>query len=137
MNQIESIESTYGTKYDYLSVMHYGSQSFLNETLNNTELTIETKDKKYQNLIGNRATFTASDMNYINILYSYNQDDIHSCFCNSFDISGFDTSGYQSSKNGHYVFRNTTLNERKCFNDNSIIYFCYFTKTTFFIEDFD
>ena len=92
--------------------MHYYGQAFLNETLDNDELTIETKDKKYQNLIGNRATFTASDMNYINILYSHNQDDIDSCFCNSFDISGFK---FVTSRNGLYTFDNSSLSERNRF----------------------
>ena len=111
--------STYGTKYDYLSVMHYGGQYFLNETLNNTELTIKTKDEKYQNLIGNRATFTTSDMNYINILYSHNQDDIYSCFCNSFDISGLK---FMTSRNGLYTFNNSSLNGRNRFRNNVVAF---------------
>ena len=104
---LNSFESTYGTTYDYLSVMHYGSYAF---SINN-ERTIETKNEKYQNLIGNRATFTSSDMNYINILYSYSEDDLDAsrCTCNAFDISGFQI---QHSTNGHYSINNSLFNQR-------------------------
>ena len=101
---LNSFKSTYGTTYDYLSVMHYGSYAF---SINN-ERTIETKNEKYQNLIGNRATFTSSDMNYINILYSYSQDDADAsrCSCSTFDISGFQI---QQTSNGLYHSINDSL----------------------------
>ena len=94
---LNPFKSTYGTAYDYLSVMHYGSYAW---SINN-ERTIETKNEKYQNLIGNRATFTSSDMNYINILYSYSEDDVDPsrCSCSTFDISGFQI---QQTTNGLY-----------------------------------
>ena len=87
--------------------MHYSSYAFST----NDERTIETKDEKYQNLIGNRATFTASDMNYINILYSYNDEDVDVArCCNKIDISGFQT---QRWSNGYYEINGSIFDDRK------------------------
>ena len=81
--------STYGTPYDYMSIMHYDRYAFSN----NTKETIVTKNEKYRDLIGNRGTMTPGDINYINILYNYSADDISlsRCTCEELDISGLHT----------------------------------------------
>lgn len=54
-----------------MSVMHYSSHGFSV----NGEPTIVTHDPQFQDLIGQRASYTADDIDYINLLYSYNEDD--------------------------------------------------------------
>ena len=87
--------------------MHYGSHEFSN----NTKRTITTNDDQYQNLIGNRATFTAGDVDFINILYNYDheQTDISSCLCNEIEVSGLEN---QKSRNGLYLKTTGTTNGR-------------------------
>ena len=87
--------------------MHYGAYYFSI----NGERTIITKNEKYQNLIGNRATLTAKDMSYVDILYSYSDDDVDfsQCKCENFDLSGFQ---YHISRNGHYKTMKTDSTER-------------------------
>ena len=95
------------TDYNYLSLMHYGSHEFSN----NTKRTITTNDDQYQNLIGNRATFTAGDVDFINVLYNYDseQADISSCLCNEIEVSGLEN---QKSRNGRYLKTKGTTNGR-------------------------
>ena len=90
--------------------MHYGSYEFSN----NTKRTVTTNDDQYQNLIGNRATFTAGDVNFINVLYNYDhqQADISSCLCNEIEVSGLEN---QKSRNGRYRKTNGTTNGRTGF----------------------
>ena len=97
--------------------MHYGGYSFSV----NDERTILTKDEKYQNLIGNRATFTANDMNYIDLLYNYNKDDVGivNCSCNEFDISGFQI---QRRLNGFYKRKDSLFNDR---NSHLYMFLCF------------
>ena len=66
-----SFDSVFGTEYNYMSVMHYSSHGFSV----NGEPTIVTHDPQFQDLIGQRASYTADDIDYINLLYSYNEDD--------------------------------------------------------------
>lgn len=54
-----------------MSVMHYSSHGFSV----NGEPTIVTHDPQFQDLIGQRASYTADDIDYINLLYSYSEDD--------------------------------------------------------------
>ena len=95
------------TDYNYLSLMHYGSHEFSN----NTKRTIITNDDQYQNLIGNRATFTTGDVDFINVLYNYDseQADISSCLCNEIEVSGLEN---QKSRNGRYLKTDGTTNGR-------------------------
>ena len=87
--------------------MHYGSHEFSK----NTKRTITTNDDQYQNLIGNRATFTAGDVDFINVLYNYDNDqaNISSCSCNEIEVSGLEN---QTSRNGRYLKINGTTNGR-------------------------
>ena len=57
-----------GTKYDYLSIMHYGDSGFSK----NGRRTITTKDPSMQNKIGNRKGFSEIDKIQINRLYKCN-----------------------------------------------------------------
>ena len=66
-----NFDSVFGTDYNYMSVMHYSSHGFSV----NGEPTIVTHDPQFQDLIGQRASYTADDIDYINLLYSYNEDD--------------------------------------------------------------
>ena len=66
-----SFDSVFGTEYNYMSAMHYSSHGFSV----NGEPTIVTHDPQFQDLIGQRASYTADDIDYINLLYSYNEDD--------------------------------------------------------------
>ncbi|CAK8678189.1 unnamed protein product [Clavelina lepadiformis] len=52
--------------YDYNSVMHYGDTSFSN----NGEKTIVTIDPAFQDVIGQRRTFSEGDVDMINRMYS-------------------------------------------------------------------
>jgi len=90
--------------------MHYGSYEFSN----NKKRTVTTNDDQYQNLIGNRATFTAGDVDFINVLYNYDSEqvDISSCFCNEIEVSGLEN---QKSRNGRYQKTNGTTNGRTGF----------------------
>ena len=90
--------------------MHYGSYEFSN----NTKRTVITNNDQYQNLIGNRATFTAGDVDLINVLYTYDheQADISSCSCNEIEVSGLEN---QQSRNGRYRKTNDTTNGRTSF----------------------
>ena len=99
--------------------MHYGSYDFSI----NDERTIITKDEKYQDLIGNRATFTASDMNYVNLLYSYTEDDLDpGCNCNEIEITGFQL---QSWINGYYNVNDSLFNDRNSFSNGASQIFNY------------
>ena len=103
-----------------MSVMHYSSHGFSV----NGEPTIVTHDPQFQDLIGQRASYTADDIDYINLLYSYNEDDqvrdhgqiqlyfdmvtvcrsldkekLDTCTCNTVEIFGMNI---QTSRNGLY-----------------------------------
>merc|ERR1712141_691857 len=78
--------TTFDTPYNYMSVMHYSGTGFSI----NGELTIETLDPFYQNLIGQRASFTIQDTKNIEMIYQYDPNDADklSCNCESFELSG-------------------------------------------------
>jgi len=59
-NEVDSL----GTPYDYRSVMHYSKNAF-----GGKEITIETLDPRYQNIIGQRNSFSEIDVKQINLLY--------------------------------------------------------------------
>ena len=63
--------------------------------------TIVTKDEFYQNLIGQRASYTAEDTDNINLLYSYSNSEVdpNNCNCNTLEFRYFDK---QDSRNGLY-----------------------------------
>lgn len=60
-----------GVEYDYLSIMHYGSDYFgkLSEDKTHYLTTIKTKDPAFQNRIGQRKALAASDILMVNKLY--------------------------------------------------------------------
>ena len=71
------------------------------------------KNGDYLHLIGNMNVIPAGDMNYINILYSFDESevDLNSCTCNELYISGFQTQ----ARNGRYIKQQTIHNTRKKF----------------------
>jgi len=60
-----SSSDTYGVPYNYLSGMHYDKTAFTK----NGKVTIETKDKKYQDMIGQRETIVDSDYEKVRRIY--------------------------------------------------------------------
>ena len=91
--------------------MHYGSYEFSK----NGKRSIATIDKNYQDLIGNRAAFTAGDVDFINLLYDYNrnQANVSACVCNEIEVSGLEA---QSSRNGRYSIVRSLVNGRNGFS---------------------
>jgi len=59
----DSVDSL-GTKYDYLSIMHYGGRAF-----GGKKMTIEALDPCYQRKMGQRMGFSAIDIVQMNLLY--------------------------------------------------------------------
>jgi len=59
-SQVDSLN----TPYDYDSMMHYGKTAF-----GNGRVTIITKDKRYQDRIGQRRGFSKVDIQQINKMY--------------------------------------------------------------------
>ncbi|XP_036357553.1 zinc metalloproteinase nas-4-like [Octopus sinensis] len=56
----------YDTTYDYRSIMHYGSYLFSV----NGEMTIVTKDKRYQKIIGKAKILSFNDVKIVNAMYN-------------------------------------------------------------------
>ena len=56
-------------------------------------------------------TFTAGDVDFINVLYNYDseQADISSCLCNEIEVLGLEN---QKSRNGRYLKTDGTTNGR-------------------------
>ena len=63
-DKVDTIDSR-GTPYDYHSVMHYNKNAFGE----NGKLTMETRDKYYQDLIGTGLGFSHMDIKQINMVY--------------------------------------------------------------------
>ncbi|XP_055298047.1 zinc metalloproteinase nas-4-like [Sitodiplosis mosellana] len=61
----DDVISHMGGKYDYASIMHYGSDAFSK----NGKMTIKAKDPSKQKLIGNRKGMTKEDMKKLNHMY--------------------------------------------------------------------
>jgi len=91
--------TTFNSPYPYMSVMHYSSGGF---AIDKSKPTIVTKDEFYQNLIGQRASYTKADNDLLNNLYSYSDadTDLASCTCSKIEFSGLT---YQNARNGVYV----------------------------------
>lgn len=62
--------SSFGTKYDYCSIMHYSAKAF---SENEREFTIATKDPDYQMTIGTVQHLSFYDAKAINIMYGCNK----------------------------------------------------------------
>ncbi|CAG5136450.1 unnamed protein product, partial [Candidula unifasciata] len=60
---------TYGLKYDYRSIMHYFGTAFGK----NHQLTIETKDPQFQNIIGYNKHLSFYDVKLVNLMYKCSQ----------------------------------------------------------------
>uniref|UniRef100_I3KGU4 Metalloendopeptidase n=1 Tax=Oreochromis niloticus TaxID=8128 RepID=I3KGU4_ORENI len=69
--------TTNGVPYDYLSVMHYGKDDFTN----GNGSTIITKDRKFQNLIGQRVEMSTSDVQELNLLYKCSSSIAFKMYC--------------------------------------------------------
>ncbi|CAG5124335.1 unnamed protein product [Candidula unifasciata] len=61
-NEIE----TYGLPYDYTSIMHYPWNAFSK----NNEITIQTKDPSFQNIIGQTQDLSYYDIQLANLMYN-------------------------------------------------------------------
>lgn len=59
--------TNYDTPYDYHSVMHYDSTGF---AIDPRYPTIQTKDPKYQNIIGQKKGVSIADLRRINRMYN-------------------------------------------------------------------
>lgn len=57
--------------YDYMSIMHYGSNAF---GITPSSLTVQTIDRNAQNLIGQRSGLSPGDVNTVNVLLCKNQN---------------------------------------------------------------
>ena len=64
--QPKSEADSFGLPYDYSSVMHYGGRSFAN---NKNYPTIVTKDRRYQDRIGQREGLSEGDVRLIRKMY--------------------------------------------------------------------
>ena len=118
--------TTYGTPYNYMSVMHYSKGGFSV----NGEPTIVTLDPFYTDLIGQRASYTAEDTENINLLYAYSDAEIDpdNCKCENFEFKGFNK---QNSRNGIYQIDKTELvGDRYSFiHENNEQFFYYRRKS--------
>merc|ERR1711892_795399 len=90
--------TTFGMPYNYMSVMHYGGYGFST----NENYTIETIDPFYQELIGQRASYTAEDTENIRRIFDYSPDDadFRNCQCEFIELSG---AKYNEQLNGVYT----------------------------------
>ena len=66
MRVSSQVADTQNLGYDYRSIMHYGPTAFTK----NGETTIDTIDRAFQNVIGQRQGMSATDVTHVNLLYS-------------------------------------------------------------------
>ena len=120
-----------------MSIMHYDATAFAGRSSNKywnpvtglniihiiwkpfkadgRSVTMMPKNSDYFHLIGNQNVIPAGDMNYINILYSFDESevDLNRCTCNELYISGFQNQAI----NGHYIKQQTIYKTRKTLYD--------------------
>ncbi|KAM6921202.1 meprin A subunit beta-like [Xenentodon cancila] len=74
----DTVSSTLGIPYDYGSVMHYSKTSFSIDS----EPTIVTKIPQFMDVIGQRMSFSASDLTKLNRLYNCTTSSVFVNSCN-------------------------------------------------------
>lgn len=119
--------TTFGTPYNYMSVMHYSKSGFSN----NGENTINTLDPFYQDLIGQRASYTTEDTENIQLLYAYSDPEVDpdNCKCDRFEFSGFDQQG---ARNGIYTIDKSILvGERYSFTHETNEHHFYYRRSSY------
>ncbi|XP_072317420.1 meprin A subunit beta-like [Eucyclogobius newberryi] len=79
----KDVTTTHGVPYDYMSVMHYGPDAFSN----GNGPTIITKDKAFQDVIGQRLEMSPSDVKELNLLYKCNSSIAFQMHCSFSDGS--------------------------------------------------
>ena len=122
--------TTMGMDYNYMSVMHYSSHGFSV----NGEPTIVTHDPQFQDLIGQRASYTADDIENINLLYAYDENDVdlNTCSCNKIQISGL--SSKQAKRNGIYnLVPDTIIRSRYSFKQQNAENYFYYRSSKWYI----
>ena len=109
--------SAFAGKYSRLNIIYIVIHIILKLfKADGRSVTMRPKDSRYLHKIGNSFNvIPAGDINYINILYSFDESEVNvnSCTCNELYISGFQNQAI----NGHYIKQQTINKSRKTLFD--------------------